>query len=294
MEIHHLRYFVAVAEAGGFARAAARLHVAQPALSRQVRDLEEELNVPLFDRTTRGVQLTYPGELFLEDVRRMLADLQRSQIRARDAHNGKIGSFTLGLLEAFSWHKAITHSIHTFRKQNPDVSLNVVIMSSPEQIAALHERRISAGFLITRPPADKLLEGVKVLTDHLMVAVPQRSRFARKPPEQLSELAGEDFFWFPRSVNPVYYDEVVCMCRKNGFLPRLMQGGTTSTANLSLVAAGLGCTFVASEVRWHKPKNVAIIPVRDLSFSITLELVWHRENRQQALRNFVQIFTAKG
>jgi DNA-binding transcriptional LysR family regulator len=125
-----------------------------------------------------------------------------------------------------------------------------------------------------------------------MLAVHNKSRFAKNPPRRLAELANEDFFWFPRVANPAYYDDVIQICRNSGLTPRLASGGMSHTASLSFVAAGLGCTFVVSQVRWRKPKNVAIVPVGDLKVTISLELVWHRENRQQALRNFVAAFEA--
>jgi len=292
MEIRHLRYFLAIAEAGGFARAAGRLRVAQSALSRQVADLEEELQVRLFDRSRRGVQLTYPGECFLQDARRMLADMERAQLRAYDAQNGKVGSLTIGMVESFSWNDLVTRPIYEFRRQSPAVSLAISMMTTVDQIAALREQRIAAGIMLHRAVEDKALEKLVLYTDHLMLAVHRNSRFARHPPRRLAELAGEEFFWIPRLANPAYYDDVVQHCRDRGLALRLTSGGMVHSASLSFVAAGLGCTFVVSEVRSRKPKNVAIVPVGDLDISVTLELVWHRENRQQALRNLVAAFQA--
>jgi DNA-binding transcriptional LysR family regulator len=292
MEIRHLRYFLAIAEAGGFARAAVRLRVAQSALSRQIADLEEEMKVKLFDRSRRGVQLTYPGECFLQDARRMMADMERAQARAFDAQNGKVGSLTIGMVESFSWNDIITCPIYTFRRENPGVSLSLMMMNTVEQIAALREQKISAGIMLHRAPHDKALDKLVLHTDQLMLAVHKNSRFARHPPQRLAELADEEFFWFPRAANPSYYDEVIECCRSNGLSPRLTSGGMGHSASLSFVAAGLGCTFVVSQVRWRKPKNVAIVPVGDLKIRISLELVWHRENRQQALRNLIAAFQA--
>jgi len=292
MEIRHLRYFLAIAEAGGFARAAARLRVAQSALSRQIADLEEELKVRLFDRSRRGVQLTYPGECFLEDARRMLANMERAQLRAFDAQNGKVGSLTIGMVESFSWNDLVTRPIYDFRQENPAVSLALTMMTTVDQLAALREQRISAGIMLHRAVQDKALEKLVLYTDRLMLAVHKKSRLARNPPKNLAELAGEEFFWIPRAANPAYYDEVVQVCRDRGLALRLTSGGMVHSASLSFVAAGLGCTFVVSQVRWRKPKNVAIVPVGDLNVNVTLELVWHRENRQQALKNLVAAFQA--
>jgi DNA-binding transcriptional LysR family regulator len=289
LEIRHLRYFIAIAESGGFARAASRLHVAQPALSRQIRDLEEELDVTLFDRGKRGVRLTYPGECFLDDSRRLLSQLERAQKKARRAQTGEVGALKIGLVESFSWNDVITGSIRAFRNQNPNVTLTMLVMSTAEQLAAIRDRRLTGGFLLNRPRQEKTFDGIKIFTDKVLIAVSDTSPFARRPPKHIAELAQEDFFWFPRRVNPVYYDEIIHACQKSGLTPKIVQGGLNDTANLSLVAAGLGCTFVPAETKYRKPKNVVLVAVDDLDVTITMEFIWHRENRQQALRNFIDI-----
>ena len=288
MEIRHLRYFVAVAECGGFARAANRLNVTQPALSRQVRDLEQELSVTLFDRTPRGVRLTYPGERFLEATQQLLADLEHAKSMARDAQTGKVGALTIGIVESFSWHPAVTRAIRAFRNQNPDVALTVVVMNSADQIAALRDHRLSAGLVMNFPRTEKEFDVITILTDRLVLGVPDMSPFAKRPPERLAELVGQDLFWIPRKINPSHFDQVILACHNGGLMPRMFVGGITDSANLSLVASGLGCTFVTSEARWRKPANVVIVPVNDLKVMVTLDFVWHQSNRQQALANFVQ------
>ncbi len=289
VEIRHLRYFVASAEFGGFAQAAARLHVAQPALSRQIRDLETELNVTLFERTKRGARLTSTGECFLVDVQRLLADLEQAQLRATRVQNGKLGTISVGLVESFAWHDVIIQSIHSFRDLYPDVLLSMLIMSSPEQLAAIRDGRLSAGLLFDRPHDDKSLDGTKILRDRVRVAVPRSSPFAQHPPQRLAEFANENFFWYTRKMNPAFYDIVMRACQKSGFSPHLIEGGANDSTNLSFVAAGLGCTFVPSEAKWRKPKNVVILPVADLEVSRDMELAWLKDNRQPVLRNFIDL-----
>jgi DNA-binding transcriptional LysR family regulator len=289
VEIRHLRYFVASAEFGGFAQAAARLHVAQPALSRQIRDLETELNVTLFQRTKRGARLTDAGECFLADVQRLLADLQQAQLRAARMQSGNLGAISVGLVESFAWHDVIINSIHSFRELYPQVLLSVPMMSSPEQLADIRDGRLSAGFLFDRPRDDKALDGTKILCDRVRLAVHKNSPFAQHPPQRLAELANENFFWFTRKINPSFYDIVMRACQKSGLSPRIVEGGSTDSTNLSFVAAGLGCTFVPSEAKWRKPKNVVIVPVGDLEVARDMELVWRKDNQQPVLRNFIDL-----
>jgi DNA-binding transcriptional LysR family regulator len=290
VELRHLRYFIAVAECGGFIRAADYLHVAQPALSRQIRDLEAELKVVLFERSGRGVRLTFAGQGFLQDARHLLASLEQAESRARRAQSGELGELSIGMIEAFTWHEVIIRSIRSFRDRSPDVVLTVAPMNSPEQLTAIRDRRLTAGFLCDRPLEDKTFDGVEVLTDGELLAVPDTSRFAAHPPQRLHELADEDCVFFPRTVNPQYYDKVIQACRESGFMPKIVQWGTNDSSNLSLVAAGLGYTFVPCNARWRKPRNVVLVPVEDLNIVSTMEFVWRRDNQQQALKNFVALF----
>jgi len=291
MELRHIRYFIAVAEHGGFARAAQRMRLSQPVLSRQVRLLEQEIKATLFERSKRGVRLTYAGEVFLEGARRLLAEVGQLQTKSQEAHLGKTGALQIGLGEGFSWNELVIRSIHNFRRDNPSVALTVTIMNTPEQLTAIREGQLSAGFVVNRPrDEDVSLEGVDVLSDRMLLAVSASSRFARRPPKRLLELAEQDFFWFKRTVNPVIYDAVVDACEKSGFSPRIVYCAN-DLANLSLVAAGLGCSFVPQEARWRKPKNVVLIAVKDLDVKLRLEFVWNSHNQQPALTNFVRVIS---
>src|SRR5208282_3846622 len=188
MELRHLRYFLAVAENKGFVKASSSLHIAQPALSRQIRDLEEELGVVLFERSKSGATLTFPGECFLKDVQRIFTILEEAQSRARRAQSGYSGALLIGVVESFAWHEAITQSLQKFQHQCPEVVLNVALMSSPEQLAAIRDERLTAGFLFDRSPEDELLEGIAILTTQSVLAVPASSPYATHPPQSLAEL----------------------------------------------------------------------------------------------------------
>src|SRR5216684_478662 len=134
MELRHLRYFVGVGEEQHFGRAAERLHIAQPALSRQIQDLEKEIGFPLFDRLPRGVKLSAAGKLFLEDARRILAEVQEATRRAERVAKGKAGTLRVGFMETISWHGALPKALRRFRKRQPDVELQLHAMRSLLQI----------------------------------------------------------------------------------------------------------------------------------------------------------------
>jgi DNA-binding transcriptional LysR family regulator len=293
MELRHLRYFIAVAECKGFVRAASSLHIAQPALSRQIRELEQELGVTLFERSRSGTTLTLSGECLLQDARRVFAYLDEAQSRARRAQSGFSGVLSIGMVESFTWHEVITGALRRFQSQCPDIVLNVSLMSSPEQIVAIRDEHLSAGFLFNRTTEDMTFDGIEILKTKAMLAVPKNSRFALHPPRKLAELRDESFVFIPRALNPPYYDQIIHACHGAGLTPRIVQSGSNDSSNLSLVAAGLGLTIVPAVVKSRKPKNVVLVSVGDLDVVTTMELVWRRDNRLPALKNFVQVIQGK-
>ncbi len=289
VELRHLRYFIAVAECKGFVRASASLRIAQPALSRQIRDLELEVGVTLFARSRPGASLTFPGECFLHDARRILDYLEQAQSRARRVESGYAGALSIGMVESFTWHEAITQTLRRFQRRCPEIVLNIALMGSPEQLVAIRDGHLSAGFLFNRPPDDETFDGIKVLTTKAVLAVPESSPYATRPPRRLAELQDQNFVFIQRSLNPTYYDRVIHACHSAGLTPRIVQSGTNDSSNMSLVAAELGLTIVPAAAESRKPKNVVLVSVQDLNVVTTMELVWRKDNRLPALKNFIQI-----
>src|ERR1700741_415803 len=153
MELRHLRYFAAVGEEQHYGRAARRLAVAQPALSRQIQDLEEELGFKLFDRLPRGVKLSAAGKLFLADSRCMLREVNEASSRAAGVARGQSGTLRVGFTENASWRGVVPESLRRFRKQQPDAELQLTPATSLEQIEAIRSGRLDAGFVFNMPKA---------------------------------------------------------------------------------------------------------------------------------------------
>jgi DNA-binding transcriptional LysR family regulator len=288
MELRHLRYFIAVAEAEGFGRAAQHLHVAQPALSRQIRDLEAEMDVRLFQRLARGVRLTAAGTVFLQDAKRMIAELTKAAERARLTAFGQIGEITIGFNESVSWNPILPRCVRAFRVAHPQVRLHMVPMSSVDQLRALHERQIDGGFLFYRARWDRELNGIPVIRDPVVLAVAHSSPLASRRVLRLADLTNEVFYWFPRPMSPAYHDEVMDAFLRAGVEPQLSEEGTTETALLGLVSTGTGFTFAPASARWRKPEGVALIPVRDLRVTVTLEFVWRVGNPSPATQQMIE------
>src|ERR1700757_3203647 len=158
MELRHLRYFVAVGEDQRYGRASRRLGVAQPALSRQIQDLEKEIGYELFDRMPRGVRLNAAGELFLEDARRILQEVGEATARAARVARGQSGTLRVGFAENVSWQGVAPDSFRRFREQQTDADLQLQPAARLEQLEAIRSGRLDAGFANFMPKADADLD----------------------------------------------------------------------------------------------------------------------------------------
>ena len=296
MELRHLRYFVAVAEELHFGRAAERLHIAQPPLSRQIRDLERDVGATLFERVPRGVELTAAGRAFLPEARLTLAQAERAQRTAQRAAAGEIGRLRLGFVEAATYSGILPDVLGFFRMHLPNIGLSLFEMTSLQQGEAFRDGRIDVG-LLHSPPADaeRWLRVETVYADPLVAAVPQAHAIAGRPARarlSLADLAAESFVLFPRSVNAALYDDVIARCRSAGFSPRVVQEAVGWHTLVGLVAAGVGVAFVPRSLAELQRPGVAFRPVRALSVELATSAVWRQGERSPVRERFVTTLRA--
>jgi DNA-binding transcriptional LysR family regulator len=262
--------------------------VAQPALSRQIQDLEEELGFKLFDRLPRGVKLSAAGTLFLEEARRILEAVSEATARAARVAHGQSGTLRVGFPENASWHGVVPDSFRRFREQQPDVELQLRPVASLEQLDAIRSGRLDAGFLNFMPKADPDLDQLLVAMQDVKLAVPKRHPLTKIKKLHLRDLADAPFVWFPRRANPAFYDRMMHECFRGGLkAPHIIQEGFNEATILSLVSTGLGVGWVLGSARWRCPKTVVIRPVVDLKMPLTLALSWRRDNTSPLLALFV-------
>jgi DNA-binding transcriptional LysR family regulator len=289
MELRHLRYFVAVGEEQHFGRASRRLRVAQPALSRQIQDLEEEIGFKLFERLPRGVKLNPAGKLFLEDARRILQEVNDAAARAARVAHGRSGTLRVGFTENASWRGVVPDSFRRFREQQPDAELQLYPVASLDQLEAIRSGRLDAGFVNFMPKADPELDQLAVADQHVELALPKRHPLARLKKLRLLDLAEAAFVWFPRWASPAFYDQMMAACYRGGLKsPRIVQEGLNEATILSLVSTGLGVGWVLATARWRCPATVVILPVVDLSVTLRLALAWRRDNSSPLLAGFIR------
>jgi len=288
MELRHLRYFVAIGEEQHYGRAARRLRVAQPALSRQIQDLEEEVGFKLFERLPRGVKLSVAGKLFLEDVRRILQEISEAAVRAGRVASGRSGTLRIGFTENSSWRGVVPDSFRRFREQQPDAELQLQPEASLVQLEAIRSGRLDAGFVNFMPKSDPELNQLLVARQHVELAAPRSHPLTRLKKVRLRDLMEALFIWFPRRSNPAFYDQLMLKCYRGGLKsPRIVQEGVNEPTILSLVSTGMGVGWVLATARWRCPESVVILPVVDLNMPLTLALVWRKDNTSPLLANFI-------
>jgi len=288
MELRHLRYFVAVGEEQHYGRAAQRLRVAQPALSRQIQDLEGEVGFKLFERLPRGVKLNAAGKLFLEDARRILKEVNEATARAARVARGQSGTLRVGFTENASWRGVVPESFRRFREMQPDAELQLQPSPSLVQLEAIRSGRLDAGFVFNMPKADPELDRLPVTMQRIELAVPAGHPLTKLKELRLRDLTDVPFVWFPRRESPALYDRLMQACFRGGLKsPRIVQEGLDEATILSLVATGLGVGWVLGTARWRRPKSVVIMSVVDLNVPLPLALAWRKDNKSPLLASFV-------
>jgi DNA-binding transcriptional LysR family regulator len=276
------RSFTTVAEELHYGRAAERLHITQPALSRQIRDLERVLGVTLFDRTSRRVVLSRAGQAVLGQARRALAESDRAVRLSRLAAHGDWGELAIAALPAVAV-ALLPAIIRAYRDAHPAIGVTISESFDDEQLTALAAGRIDAGFLraAAAPPGIRL---ETLLTEPVLAGLPAGHRLARHDRIALSELAGEPFVFFPRHRSVPAYDEFIASCRAAGFSPAIVQEASGISA-LGLVAAGLGVTVVAASYQALSLDGVRFVPV--VGHQLTLQVAWAAGNTNTALPGFL-------
>jgi DNA-binding transcriptional LysR family regulator len=236
---------VAVCEERHFGRAAARLHIAQPPLSRQIQALEAELDCQLLRRGRHPVELTAAGDAFLKYVRRAFAEIELGMKEARRAHTGESGRIVVGYLSSLAT-SGLAGLLRSYRERFPGMELALRELPPQEQLDSLKTGAVDVGF-VRGPVREEGIETECVRRERLVVAMASHHPMANRKKIALGALAGEPFVSFPRHRSPAFFDQFVSLCRQAGFTPRIVQEAPQLDV-ISLVAAGFGVAVVPSSV----------------------------------------------
>lgn len=289
MELRHFRYVVALADELHFGRAAERLHISQPPLSQQIRQLEDELGVRLFDRTQRRVQLTAAGELFVQEARLVLTQVDHAGKVGERIRQGEEGQLFIGVAGPADADYFVD-IMRTFAKRHPQVRVIIRNMSTAEQVRAIQEKRLHAGF-VTPPIDDPDLVFETVLHEPIVLAVPRGHPLSLRSRVPLTALANESLILFSRAMGPGFFDAIASACRSAGFSLRARHEVDNLHSAYGLVAAGLGVSFVPAGLQGEPPKGVVLRPLAPALAHIDCELAlaYRRDLPCDLVRLFIDV-----
>jgi len=287
IELRHLRYFIAVAEELHFGRAAARLHMAQPPLSQQIRQLEEELGFQLFHRTKRSVQLTEAGAVFLAECQRIMQQLEQAVQLGQQVSRGERGQLVIGFVSSAAY-SVLPTLLQTFRAAAPEVSLELHELTTDQQVQWLRDRRMDVG--LVRPPIDEPDFCLMPLFEEpLVVALPQPHPLAQQPVVSLQDLAGKPFILFPRPLAPGLYDQIISLCQQGGFSPTIVQEAIQMQTIISLVAADMGLAIVPLSLQNLQRTGVVYRELKEPTPKAAIALLTRQSDPSPTVQRFLAI-----
>ena len=288
MELRHLRYFVAVADDLSFTKAAAKLHLAQPSLTRQIHNLEAELGVRLLNRSKSQVALTEEGRSFLVDARRILALATESILSVQRLSRGESGQLNIAYLSNSDFG-LLPETLGAFRRAFPHVALNLFDMAPAEQFRALEARKIDLGFVGLHPPATLGRLQWEIIGHHRTVVVlPVKHPLTRKPQVSLRELKTMFFVGLSEKTHPGFRHWLSETCQPAGFTPRILQDAELEPALMTFVADGLGVSLAREHIKKLPHPGVAFRPLTPLVKSDYC-IAWNRDNDSRALQQYIEI-----
>jgi DNA-binding transcriptional LysR family regulator len=291
MELRHLRYFVAVAEELNFTRAAEKLHLAQPSLTRQIHNLEDELKVRLLDRTRNRIALTEEGRRFLVDARRLVSLSLESVKAVQRFSRGESGQLNLGYLFKFNFD-LLPATLVTFYQTYPEIAVNLFDMSPAEQLRTLEARKIDLGFVGLQPPAaNKNLASLAwecVAHHNVVVVLPADHPLAKKSKIKMSDLKPLFFVAMSEESHPGSHHWLSSLCQQAAFTPRILQDVDLESGIMTFVAEGFGVTLAREQIKNLPHPGVVFRPLAAAA-KADYWIAWHRENHSKALMQYIEI-----
>jgi DNA-binding transcriptional LysR family regulator len=283
MELRQAHAFVTIVDEGHVGRAAERLHVTQPTLSRQIAALERAVGVPLFDRSRRSLALTPAGSVFAEGARDLVRRASALVESAQQAHRGELGVLRIGFVQSATF-AALPSMVRAFRAAWPSVRVEVTAMTTLRQVAALADDSLDVGLL--RPPVRGDLSLRTLSRDPLVVALPGGHRLSRRRQVSLADLADESFVLYGRSSGPAVHDTIVGFCRDAGFSPRIVQEAVDVQTIVALVAANIGVSLLIAPT--PRTESVVFRPLAEDLPPWEMALAWSRGNQSPVLARLLE------
>lgn len=283
MQLRQIEYFIAVAEEGNFSAAALRLHISQPPITRQIHKLEEELGVTLLNRTPKGTIPTPAGQIFLADMRQILAHIARATERCRATQRGELGTLEVGYFGS-PIYSLVPKLLKSFRKSLPNVEVTLHRLSKNQQIAALKSGHIHIGFGRYYPSEpDIVIE--QIITEGLAIAVPADFEYDLAPSEIFTIFDHMPLILFPKNGRPNFADDVIDSLKKERIEPNIKMIAEDIRSALTQTAIGAGATIVPGTMERLSWAGVRIIPLDSFNKSCPVNCVYRRSDNSPLLRS---------
>ena len=286
IELRHLRYFLAVAEDLHFRKAAERLYISQPGLSRQIKQMEEELGFTLFERTNKKVLLTKSGEYLKKEISLILKNLEGIMTHAQYLYEGVEGQIKFGYVGS-AMQNVLPDLLLRIREKNKNIHFNLKEMENPDQIDALLAQEIDLGFVrLKRVP-----RGLKihlVFEDTFSLVLPKAHPINKENFKNLSQLKKEDFILFEQSYSPDYFDQVMQIFKDSGFLPNISHNTVHASTIFKLVENNFGVSLVPSALQIGYSGNIKFIEMNKIKQRTVLSVAWNSANRNPILHKVLE------
>lgn len=286
MELRHLRYFVAVAEDMHFGRAAKRLHIVQPALSKQIQALERELGVTLFSRTKHRTEFTPAGQAFFEEALDILQRVDHATRTAKMTETGALGSLDIAFVGP-AMLTVLPPLLREHRRRYPGVRFVLQELPSVPQIKRLKDGALDAGFVYPHGP-DELLSFKTVWREPFVVGLPENHRLAAECIVNLADCGHDTFVLISRTGSPEFFDRCLALCQSYGFSPSVIEEGNSPAARYGMVSAGLGVTVVPESALNTPWPGVVFRPLVEPGVDIELAFASRLDDESAALAAFIQ------
>jgi len=286
MELRHLQYFLVLAEELNFSRAARRLHIAQPSLSQQIRQLEAELETELFDRSVRPIRITNAGQLLMGNAANLVNEAEETAREVRRAGRGEVGRLRIGYSYG-GLYDLVLALLRRLRAAWPETNMVIHQLAEREQIPALRTRRVDLVLGRLTEPLSSDVVVMPLREERLIAILPVDHRLAGGKTVALADLRSEPFVMFPRRLEPVVFDNYIQACVAAGFTLRLDHEVSDAQTQALAIAAGLGVGLTGDHLALHFPELV-YLPVEP-SFTIArIAALWCDSRLPQSLAPFLE------
>jgi DNA-binding transcriptional LysR family regulator len=290
MDLKRFRNFAVVAATGSFRGAAAQLYIAQPALSRQMRSLEEELGVLLFERSARGVRPTAAGEMLLSELERLIPQFDLAIHRTVRAAKGQTGILRVAFTQVAAEQRFTAAAFAEARRVMRETDIRLSFIASDYQLEKIEAGEIDVGLLYVKPPVPSHLAYRDLQIGKFQLVVPKNHSFAQRGSVKLADLDDREIIFGPKSLRPMTHSELMAAFVRAGVRPRIVLEPDNERVSLNMVAEGIGMVFLNTSLyERHKYEGVVCVSVEDLDVPLHLVVAWRRDKETPAIVRFVDL-----